>query len=148
MIEKIISGGQTGADQGGLEAAMELGIQTGGTAPMNWMTEKGSMKKSLVSFGLVECELPGYPSRTEMNVLNSDGTVVFGNVGEPGSALTCNLCRRPGKPWVVNPNTADLLELIEWHNIKVLNVAGNRESKNPGIQKHVRESLINALKDG
>jgi hypothetical protein len=36
---KIISGGQTGADQGGLEGARLLGIQTGGTAPYNWMTD-------------------------------------------------------------------------------------------------------------
>ena len=29
----IVSGGQTGADQGGLEAAKEAGIRTGGWAP-------------------------------------------------------------------------------------------------------------------
>jgi hypothetical protein len=29
MIKKIISGGQTGADQAGLDVAIELGISTG-----------------------------------------------------------------------------------------------------------------------
>ena len=41
MIEKIISGGQTGIDQLALEIAIELGIETGGTAPPNFMTEDG-----------------------------------------------------------------------------------------------------------
>src|SRR5262249_53469421 len=33
MIERVISGGQTGADQGGLQAAMLFGIPTDGGAP-------------------------------------------------------------------------------------------------------------------
>lgn len=44
MIEKIVSGGQTGADQGGLEAAEELGIPTGGWAPAGYYTEQGKHK--------------------------------------------------------------------------------------------------------
>ena len=89
----------------------------------------------------------GYPARTKMNVANSDATVIFGDVSEPGSKLTCGLCRRLEKPWSVNPTTTDLLELIEWHNVKVLNVAGNRESKNSGIQERVRRFLVNALRE-
>ena len=33
MLERIISGGQTGADRGGLDAAIELGIPHGGWCP-------------------------------------------------------------------------------------------------------------------
>jgi len=44
-LEMVISGGQTGADRGGLIAAKELGIPTGGTAPLGYKTEAG-MKKS------------------------------------------------------------------------------------------------------
>lgn len=40
-LRKIISGGQTGADQGGLRAGRLLHLETGGTAPHNWMTEQG-----------------------------------------------------------------------------------------------------------
>jgi len=36
MVEKVISGGQTGVDRMGLEVAKELGIPTGGTAPPNY----------------------------------------------------------------------------------------------------------------
>lgn len=37
----IISGGQTGADQGGLDAGKALGLKTGGLMPKGWRTEAG-----------------------------------------------------------------------------------------------------------
>jgi len=40
-LEMVISGGQTGADRGGLIAAKALGIPTGGTAPLGYKTEAG-----------------------------------------------------------------------------------------------------------
>lgn len=145
MLTKIISGGQTGADQGGLEAGKELGLITGGTAPMGWRTEKGPNSKLLSEYGLVECSLPGYPARTELNILNSDGTVIFGNIDEPGSSLTLTLCRKLKKPYLVNPSIEEFLNFVEVWPISTLNVAGNRESKNPGIQKRVRDFLIKEL---
>lgn len=147
MLRRIVSGGQTGADQGGLEAGRALGLETGGTAPKGWLTEDGPQPELLRSFGLRECTQLGYPARTRRNILTSDATVVFGNVGESGSRLTCDLCRKLGKFWAVNPNTANLLELLEQHDVKVLNVAGNRESKNPGVQERVKGFLIRALEE-
>jgi Circularly permutated YpsA SLOG family len=41
MIELVISGGQTGADQAGLRAARASGIRCGGMAPKGWLTEAG-----------------------------------------------------------------------------------------------------------
>jgi len=75
-VLRIISGGQTGADQGGLIAARELGIPSGGTAPKDWLTESGSNEQLLRSFGLVECAEPGYDARTRKNVVDSDGTLL------------------------------------------------------------------------
>lgn len=150
---KIISGGQTGADQGGLEAGKELGIPTGGTAPRNWVTEKGSKPELLKSFGLVEAGIKGYPFRTEMNVANSDGTVIFGDFYSPGSKLTTRHCNSLPKPLYRvcredNPiiEKQDFLNWLKRYNIRILNVAGNRESKNPGIQKRVRNFLVEVLK--
>ena len=72
-LTRLISGGQTGADQqGALLAARELGIPTGGTAPKGWLTETGPQELLLKSFGLIECADPGYAARTEANVLGSD----------------------------------------------------------------------------
>jgi hypothetical protein len=148
IIDKIISGGQTGADQGGLEAGKALGILTGGYAPMKWMTETGSQQTLLESYGLKEAQYPGYPYRTRLNITNADGTVIFGNITEPGSKLTVRLCRDLVKLYVINPRSSALLRswLIS-RKIKILNVAGNRESINPGIQSMVREMLINTLKE-
>jgi hypothetical protein len=74
---KIISGGQTGVDQGALYGARECGIKTGGTAPRHWITENGSEKELLESFGLIEGEYDTkvYPKRTMKNVDDSDGTI-------------------------------------------------------------------------
>ena len=144
MLEKIISGGQTGADQAGLEAAKELGIATGGTAPQHFMSERGTCLKLRDEYGLTEglYDSKVYPKRTRQNVEDSDATAIFGNVGSPGTRLTCSLCVELEKPWVVNPTAVDLLEFLEQHNVKVLNVAGNRESVNPGIQARVRNFLV------
>jgi hypothetical protein len=44
MITKIISGGQTGADQGALYAAIGLDIPHGGWVPKGGKTEGGPVK--------------------------------------------------------------------------------------------------------
>ena len=145
MVYKIISGGQTGADQGGLEAGRELGFKTGGTAPLGWKTERGPMKELLQSYSLIEAGVLGYPFRTKMNVLNSDATAIFGDIREPGTLLTLRLCRTLGKPVLLNPCKETFLKAMEEVDVKVLNVAGNRESKNPGIQERVRAFLVQVL---
>ena len=73
---RIISGGQTGADQGALLAARALSLPSGGTAPTGWLTETGSEESLLKGFGLIECPEPGYDARTRQNVLDADGTVL------------------------------------------------------------------------
>ena len=101
---KIISGGQTGADQGGLLAARDLGWETGGTAPYNWMTEKGPAEALLRSFGLVAGphDPNTYPIRTALNAKNSDVTIWFGTKNSPGVDLE-------GGYSVMTPQNRDLL---------------------------------------
>jgi len=43
MIEKIISGGQTGVDRAALDAAIELGIPPGGWVPKGRKAEDGKL---------------------------------------------------------------------------------------------------------
>lgn len=154
MLKKIISGGQTGADQGGLEAGRELGLETGGIAPKGWKTEKGPKPILLSEYGLVEASVPGYPYRTKMNVANSDATVIFGDPYTPGTNLTRRLCIQYEKPWYrvcredsPKVERTDFLSWLVKRNISKLNVAGNRESKNPGIQERVKNWLIAVLKE-
>ncbi len=150
MITKIISGGQTGADQAGLMVAHRLGLERGGTAPPGFLTEDGPKPTFLQAMGLVEGkpDPKTYPKRTRKNIQDSDGTVIFGDIKEPGSKLTANICRTLEKPWVNNPGIIFFLRWAIENNIQVLNVAGNRESKSPGIYDKVFNFLYEALKEG
>lgn len=147
MIEKIISGGQTGADQGGLRGAEYLGIPTGGTAPKGFVTEVGPNILLRDRYNLTEGEPDPkiYPKRTEQNVIDSDGTVIYGKLNSPGTVLTANLCRKHLKPVIFNPTTIGLRQFVVDNHIKVLNVAGNRESRNPGIQIDTAFEIVKAF---
>ena len=145
MLEKVISGGQTGADQGGLEAARTVNIPTGGTAPKGYKTEGGPDPSLRDRYGLVEHPSDDYRARTETNVLEADGTVIFGDIFSAGSLLTRSLCRKHKKLWMENPTPEQLRRWIESHKIEVLNVAGNRESENPGIHISTRDTVLNAI---
>ena len=145
-LRRIISGGQTGADYGGLLAAEDLGLETGGTAPHGFWTEDGQNLELRDRFGLAECESPAIPARTVQNVTDADATVLFSrDVRSPGSRLTINTCRRLGKPLVTNPSPSVLREFLRDTGAEVLNVAGNRESVSPGTEVRVRAYVIQAL---
>ena len=157
LILKIISGGQTGADMGGLLAARDLGIRTGGCAPKGFVTENGSNIDLGRIYGLHQSTSEKYPPRTEENVGKSDCTIIFSsNSGsERGSILTEKLCMKKKKSYLwVDPfdeATPEKIKefLIEQVKLKsrqiILNVAGNRESKNTGIENKVKEVLKEVL---
>ncbi len=106
MLVKVVSGGQTGADMAGLFAARQAGLQTGGTAPPNYLTENGCQAQLLSSFGLVA--LPeklasvaaGYVRRSIANVINSDATVAFRTRPSSGTDKTIGYCIH--KEWKVS----------------------------------------------
>jgi hypothetical protein len=148
-IKRIISGGQTGADRGGLDAAIELGIPHGGWCPKGRRAEDGPIPPR---YRLRETPSSDYPERTEQNVLAAQGTVVF-TFGRPegGSALTIRLAERHEKP-VIHVDLKKLApaeaagRLRAWiakHGISILNVAGSRESKAAGMMKLV-QSIVTA----
>jgi hypothetical protein len=150
---KIVSGGQTGADLGGLRAGEALGIATGGAMPKGFRTEAGPRPDYAERFGLCETSSRSYRSRTRQNVSESDGTVIFSGpslVG--GSRFTRHLCDELGKPCLLLafPPSEDQQKLFaDWlasHQVQALNVAGNRESKSPGIEEFVFQFLVSALR--
>ena len=91
MIEKIISGGQTGADIAGLKFARDNGIPTGGSAPKGFMTETGSRPELRDLYNLRELN-GSYMDRTIRNVMDADGTVIFAEKMTDGSQLTLDTC--------------------------------------------------------
>ncbi len=143
--EKIISGGQTGADRGGLLAGQDLGIRTGGWAPKGYITENGP-DFTLRDFGLIQHSSPNYPPRTRMNVQESCLTAIFGEVKSAGSQLTIGLCKEDKIPYIINPDAEELREFCRLHDAEVVNIAGNRESKNPGIEAKVRSIVVEAFR--
>ena len=74
MIKKIISGGQTGADRAALDVAIKLSIPHGGWIPKGRKTEDGTLSEK---YKLKEMTTASYPKRTEQNVIDSDGTLIF-----------------------------------------------------------------------
>lgn len=151
MLRKIISGGQTGADQASLHAAKELGLLTGGWMAKNYKTETGFRPDIAKAFGLQQHSSALYPPRTECNVVASDATLIFGNPYSPGCRLTANFARKHGRPtyhveWrsgeTMPPYIKDFAAWLLTAKVTILNVAGNRESKNIGISEACRRYLI------
>ena len=154
MLTKIISGGQTGADQGALHGARLAGLETGGAAPKGYWTEDGR-SNLLKGYGLIETSATGYIPRTRINVMNSDGTLIFGDPESPGSNLTIKYCNELKKPFRIvlwrrdkpRPDIySSVVQWVEMNNIKTLNVAGNRESRNLGIRDATSSFVVNLVK--
>jgi hypothetical protein len=143
-LVKVISGGQTGVDRVGLEVAKEKGLETGGTAPRGYKTEKG-FDVSLKDYGLVEDTSYDYNPRTRANVRDSDGTVIFGNTTSVGSKLTIRLCKDYKRPYLENPSITELRQWLLFNKIAVLNVAGNRLSQNATAAHYARGILMEVL---
>lgn len=142
---KIISGGQTGADEAGLQFALDNGLEIGGYCPAEYYNERGKfgIKEQFRPY-LTCTECYGYYERTYLNVLNSDLSLVFYSEITPGSRLTVRLCDELSKPvyWycVDNPCSLNLQQVFQ-DTTKVINIAGSRESKCPGIYDKVLKLL-------
>jgi hypothetical protein len=136
LLQRVNSGGQTGVDQAALREARAVGIPTGGWAPMGWETEDGPAPWPADS-GLAECPTPSYPARLKANILRSDATLLIGDGTTPGSKRTVSACAHHYKTWAVAiPGATTPRMVADWvhaRHIRVLHVAGSRESKSPGI---------------
>ena len=139
MLVKIVSGGQTGVDRAALDAAIKLGIPHGGWIPRGRLAEDGVLPER---YALRETASTVYAERTEKNVTDSDGTLIVSR-GEltGGSAYTRAMAVKHGRPWLhidLEQTTAfrAALETKAWiiaREVRVLNVAGPRASKDPRI---------------
>jgi hypothetical protein len=143
MIRKIISGGQTGADQAALDAAIKLGIPHGGWVPKGRLTENGPLPDK---YKLTEMPGSGYVLRTEQNVIDSNGTLIIshGQLSE-GSDYTRKMAIKHHRSWLhIDLNKTPAFKaatlICSWINenaIEILNVAGPRASKDDQIYRAV-----------
>lgn len=137
---RVLSGGQTGVDRAALDVALELGIPCGGWVPRGRLDERGRIPDRYPN--LRETATPEWSERTEANVRDSDGTLIISRGPlTGGSRHTAVVAGRTGRPHL----HVDLDELSEedaveavraWlraEDVDVLNVAGPRASKDPGL---------------
>jgi hypothetical protein len=147
---RIISGGQTGADRAALDVALQLGIPAGGWCPAGRRAEDGVIP---ALYPLSETGSPVHAVRTRRNVRDADATLVF-NLGvlDGGTLLTVDYAARRGRPCLLvqldvpdHPDPEAVAAWLREHGVRVLNVAGPRESKRPGIYRETRGFLERVL---
>ena len=147
VLRKIISGGQTETDRAGLDFAIETGLEHGGYVPRGRKAEDGRIDDK---YNLVELSTNSYPARTRRNIEESDGTVIFSleRLLSGGTKLTRDYANKLGKPLLHIYDTRKerilnqvsfrleaqaLTDFLCSNRIEILNVAGPRESKEPGV---------------
>ena len=165
----VISGGQAGADIGGLLSARRYGFVTGGKAPKGFWSEPGGVAtpELLKELGLEE-DTSGLRlgealvERSKKNVDSADGTIAFLPPGKSvGTSKTIGYAQTgmwrhyiPDyagdvyKPHVVvkwdDPieyAVESIVNFLKDNNVKTLNIAGSRESVIPGMQKRTEEIM-------
>ncbi len=149
-VEKIVSGGQTGVDRAALDVAVFLDIEHGGWCPLGRRAEDGPIP---ARYQLKETRERDYSIRTEKNVVESDGTLIlFRDQTSGGTELTRKLALKHRRPLVcIDLNSAHSNEVcnvgdwLENHHIRVLNIAGPRESTCIGIGRQAEQFLVQAL---
>lgn len=160
MIEKIITGGQTGADLAALDAALELNINYGGYCPAGRINEDGEIpekykKLEEISFNRPYTEMENYEARTIKNATIADGTLILvpcyplPNTIQDGTKLTIHAAL--DKSLIINlsdEQQSNIERIVKWvkeKNIKVLNIGGPRESSSPGIYQKSLDFLRKVL---
>ena len=137
-LRKIVSGGQTGVDRAALDWALASGVPCGGWCPLGRWAEDGPID---ARYPLRETPGADPAQRTEWNIRDSDGTLIV------------TLARRLARPLLhlakadspAAEQAESLRQFIGQHQIRVLNVAGPRESGEPGVGEFVAGLLEAAL---
>ena len=148
---RVVSGGQTGVDRAALDLARELHLPCGGWCPRGRRAEDGVVP---ARYRLRETPSTAYTQRTEWNVRDADATLILHRGPlQGGSALTARIARRLRRPLLRvdlagAPDPAVVHDWLRAHGVRVLNVAGPRESQRPGIYAEARAFLLRAIAPG
>jgi len=152
LLEKIVSGGQTGVDRAALDAARQAGVPCGGWVPKGRKAEDGVIADI---YPVDECGLGGFEERTRLNVRDSDATLIL-VMGRPpedfedGTQLTVQWAEALSMPYLIVDldQPVDAQGIAEWLGgsmFRVLNVAGPRASSSPGIYTAASDFLRQVL---
>lgn len=158
-ILKIVTGGQTGTDRAVMDFALSHGFPLGGWCPRGRLAEDGIIPSR---YPLQETPSEDVSQRTEWNARDSDATLIL-TYGPPlgGTKWTIECAKRHRRPFLCSPldNPPEFLtqrqQLFHWfsnHPIKILNIAGPRESLAPGkvyalSTRYLEEVLLSILRE-
>jgi len=158
ILQKIISGGQTGVDQSALDVAINIGIDCGGWCPPGRLCENGLIPPH---YSLEETpsdrsnSAPDIPRslRTEWNVRDADATLILlpkGLGSDKGTEWTIECALQYQKQYLItDPFGKDTaIKIRSWLEtimVRVLNIAGPSENSYPGIGEQTRKLLTEAL---
>jgi len=148
LLERIVSGGQTGVDRAALDTAIALGLEHGGWCPLGRRAEDGAIPDC---YQMTETDSVLYAVRTELNIVDSDATLILAaGPLHGGTELTRRFARRYQRPYLVvdlqnDPEPQRVRAWLEQHAIRTLNIAGPRESTAPGITPIVAKFLRELL---
>lgn len=135
-LRKLVAGGQTGVDRAALDWALEQRLVVGGWCPRGRWAEDGPLSSR---YPLAETPDSDPRQRTAWNVRDSDGTLVlFLKDLDAGTRWTVRCARRLQVPFLqlsLEPPSQpqSFVRWLKKSQLQVLNVAGPRESSQPGI---------------
>ena len=154
MIEKVVSGGQTGVDQAALFIASQMGIPVDGWCPLDSLDENNeSILKKYPLREITELAFEySVAERTKRNLEDSDSTLIIvpliplpPNITD-GTLLTIKYAMEKRKFYLliaINDASASdqFCDWIKQYSIKTLNIAGPRKSSCKGIYNQTCELL-------
>lgn len=146
----INSGGQTGVDRAALDFALSNGLNCQGWCPAGRLAEDGLIN---ARYPLNETNTPDSIVRTELNVANSDATLIlYIEELDKGTQTTKDFAfeyRKPLFMWGIGQNS-NVLQFKKWMSINkvtILNIAGPKASNCPDIYGETLDTLDRLLVD-
>ena len=150
-IARIISGGQSGVDRAALDAAIGFGTDYGGWCPLGgWAEDLPEPPGLLAVYPLMrEASSPEPSVRTRLNVRDSHATLIVRSTGpSPGTDLAKDHAAALLRPQLV-VSGAEVDAVLAWLESLpreiTLNVAGPRESEQPGVYQETLELIRSIL---
>lgn len=151
----VVTGGQTGVDRAAFDVAEDLRLPARGWVPAERDAEDGRI---LEQYPVQETATKDPALRTELNAYDSDGTLVISfGIPKDGTGLTEEVARLHNKPlfYIDMERALDEADIqnfrawIETYNIRILNIAGPRESHKEGfVYKTSKQILYRLLENG
>ena len=147
----IVTGGQAGVDRAAMDVALSKKLPLRGWCPQGRAAEDGEIA---AKYPLQECSSEDPALRTELNVIDSDATLIITEDSpQDGTPLTEECCTHYQRPFysidlfkdLENDTISEFNRWIEANNVRILNIAGPRESHRPGKVYSCARSILELL---